>query len=69
MSTNFEKIGFWKPLTAFDTVLHPRRWRYVFRYPISIRFEESEWAQHPSVIRWTYSQLSHEKRLLLTFTS
>ncbi len=69
MITNFEKIGFWKPLTAFDTVLHPRRWRHVFHYPVSIRFEDSEWAQHPSVIRWTYSQRSHEKRLLLTFTS
>ena len=69
MSTNLKKIGFWEPLTAFDVVLHPRRWGCIFRYPISIKFEDSEWAQHPSVIRWTYSQHSHEKRLLLTFTS
>ena len=69
MSPDLKKIGFWKPLTAFDVVLHPRRWGYVFRYPISIKFEDSEWAQHPSVIRWTYSQRLHEKRLLLTFTS
>ena len=69
MSPNLKKIGFCKPLTAFDVVLNPRRWGYVFRYPISIKFEDSEWAQHPSVIRWTYSQRSHEKRLLLTFTS
>ena len=64
----FKKTSFWAPRAAFDVVLRPRRWNQVFHTPVAIRFLESDWSQHRTVVRWTYSQESQHKILLLTFS-
>jgi len=66
--TTFRKIGFWEPDTARSVAVRPGQWKHIFRYPISIRFEETTSNRHASVVRWTYSQETR-KRLLLTFSS
>ena len=66
---DFKPVGFWAPRTALNFAVRPRLWRQVLHAPVSIRFEESEWSQHPSVARWTYSQRSQKNRLQITFTS
>ncbi len=65
----FKPVGFWAPRTALNVAVRPRLWRQVFYAPVSIRFEESEWSQYPSVARWTYSQRLQKNRLQITFTS
>ena len=68
----FEKLVFGKPAHSLryggsaSGAMETR----IFRYPISIRFEETTSNRHASVVRWTYSQRNtHKKRLLLTFSS
>lgn len=69
LEKEFKPVGFWAPRTALNLAVRPRLWRQVFHAPVSIRFEESKWSQHPSVARWTYSQSSQKNRLQITFTS
>ena len=69
LEKDFKPVGFWAPRTALNFAVRPRLWRQVLHAPVSIRFEESEWSQHPSVARWTYSQRSPKNRLQITFTS
>ena len=40
----------------------------MFHTLVAIRFLESDWSQHRTVVRWTYSQESQHKILLLTFS-
>ena len=69
LEKGFQQVGFWAPRNALNFAIRPRLWRQVFHAPVSIRFEESEWSQHPTVVRWTYSQRLQKNRLQLTFTS
>ena len=69
LEKDFKPVGFWAPRTALNFAVRPRLWRQVLHAPVSIRFEESEWSQHPSVARWTYLQRSPKNRLQITFTS
>ena len=53
--TTFRKIGFWEPDTAMSVAVRPGQWKHIFRYPISICFEETTSNRHASVVRRTYS--------------
>lgn len=44
--TTFRKLGFWEPDTARSVAVRPGQWKHIFRYPISIRFEETTSNRH-----------------------
>ena len=65
----FRPVGFWAPRTAVNAAVRPRLWRSVCNARVSVRFEESEWSQFPTVVRWSYAPTKDERRLLLCFAN